>query len=351
MIIRNFIKNLNQYVFDPEGEYLDICNSLNGEYISTDSNIKTNKYINILDITYEEIELYQENVLKFKIESLIEFIKDYLTLNFELVKKLKIAIKNSYLKYGISEKINSVYMEDKKDKIYVNKKLKSVENMPTLKDVYDEICKIKDSSNEFRKFKNDFNMEILNKLKCFCSKTTISKNKLIIYNIKNLNYNKSAILIKYLLNNICNIQRSKINNFKIKKDKIKLSYSLIYIDELWKYICGSSNYELASYIFELYKTIRKLNASIITITQDISDFFEYNNGQYGKSILNNSGFKIFFKFNFSHIEILNKLDIKESELKEIMKLEKGQAVIYLKNIQLKLNISSTEFERKMLGGN
>lgn len=55
---------------------------------------RLNKYINILDITYEEIELYQENVLKFKIESLIEFIKDYLTLNFELVKKAK----NSYKK-------------------------------------------------------------------------------------------------------------------------------------------------------------------------------------------------------------------------------------------------------------
>jgi type IV secretory pathway VirB4 component len=57
----------------------------------------------------------------------------------------------------------------------------------------------------------------------------------------------------------------------------------------------------------LYKTIRKLNAAIVTITQDISDFFSKDMGIYGKSIFNNSFIKMFFKVEYSDSEILQKM--------------------------------------------
>ena len=79
---------------------------------------------------------------------------------------------------------------------------------------------------------------------------------------------------------------------KIKKDrKIKKA---IYLDEIWRLIGVTSNKEVASFIYKIFKTIRKFGGSSIAITQDISDLFSLENGVYGKSIINNSSNKVFF---------------------------------------------------------
>ena len=79
---------------------------------------------------------------------------------------------------------------------------------------------------------------------------------------------------------------------KIKKDrKIKKA---IYLDEVWRLIGVTSNKDVASFIYKIFKTIRKFGGSSIAITQDISDLFSLENGIYGKSIINNSSNKVFF---------------------------------------------------------
>ena len=78
-------------------------------------------------------------------------------------------------------------------------------------------------------------------------------------------------------NEACKILKKIQENLGIEK-------TIIYIDEVWKY---SSSEDLLSEIFNMYKTIRKKKAAIVTITQDVLDFFEYKNGRYAKSILNN----------------------------------------------------------------
>ena len=84
----------------------------------------------------------------------------------------------------------------------------------------------------------------------------------------------------------------------------------------------------------MYKTIRKRNASIISITQDISDFFEYKNGAYASSILNNSCFKVFFKTNFTtQIEKIEEFDIDKSD---VSTLKKGEAVFIVNGNQMNL---------------
>ena len=62
----------------------------------------------------------------------------------------------------------------------------------------------------------------------------------------------------------------------------------IYLDEIWRLIGVTSNKEVASFIYKIFKTIRKYGGSAVAITQDISDLFSLENGIYGKSILNNS---------------------------------------------------------------
>ena len=77
------------------------------------------------------------------------------------------------------------------------------------------------------------------------------------------------------------------NDIKIDRSQRKA----IYLDEIWRLIGVTSNMNVASFIYKIFKTIRKYGGSAVAITQDISDLFSLENGIYGKSILNNSSIK------------------------------------------------------------
>ena len=118
--------------------------------------------------------------------------------------------------------------------------------------------------------------------------------------------------------------------------------TILIIDEVWKY---AKSEKLLSEIFNMYKTIRKRNASIVTITQDVLDFFEYQNGRYAKSILNNSSFKLFFKSEYKelkqHFNITDKVNY----------LKKGEAILSVGENNLKVIIQANEFESEILNVN
>ena len=79
---------------------------------------------------------------------------------------------------------------------------------------------------------------------------------------------------------------------KIKKDRtVKKA---IYLDEIWQMIGITANKDVASFIYKIFKTIRKYGGSSVAITQDVSDLFSLEKGTYGKSIINNSSIKVFF---------------------------------------------------------
>ena len=59
-------------------------------------------------------------------------------------------------------------------------------------------------------------------------------------------------------------------------DKIKTDRNTkkaIYLDEIWRLIGVTSNKYVASFIYKIFKTIRKYGGSAVAITQDVSDLF------------------------------------------------------------------------------
>ena len=63
-------------------------------------------------------------------------------------------------------------------------------------------------------------------------------------------------------------------------DKIKANRDVkkaIYLDEIWRLIGVTSNKYVASFIYKIFKTIRKYGGSAVAITQDISDLFSLEN--------------------------------------------------------------------------
>ena len=114
-------------------------------------------------------------------------------------------------------------------------------------------------------------------------------------------------------------------------DKIKINRKnkkAIYLDEIWRLIGVTSNKYVASFIYKIFKTIRKYGGSGVAITQDISDLFSLENGTYGKSILNNSSIKSFFSLEEENIKILSEnVNLSDKEKIEIKSLKRGEALM------------------------
>ena len=98
----------------------------------------------------------------------------------------------------------------------------------------------------------------------------------------------------------------------------------------------------------MYKTIRKRNSARVTITQDVADYFEYKDGKYAKSILNNSCFKMIFKTDPKE---LNNIIINKESNNNVAFLNKGEAMLFVGNNNLKIKIQANDFERGIIYAN
>ncbi len=135
------------------------------------------------------------------------------------------------------------------------------------------------------------------------------------------------------------------NDIKIDRSQRKA----IYLDEIWRLIGVTSNMNVASFIYKIFKTIRKYGGSAVAITQDISDLFSLENGIYGKSILNNSSIKTFFSLEEENIKILSEYaNLSEKEKVEIKSLKRGECLMFVGENHILTKIEASEFEKKMI---
>ena len=135
-------------------------------------------------------------------------------------------------------------------------------------------------------------------------------------------------------------------------DKIKENREekkAIYLDEIWRLIGVTSNKEVATFIYKIFKTIRKYGGSGVAITQDISDIFSLEGGTYGKSILNNSSIKTFFALEEENIKILSEYaNLSEKEKVEIKSLKRGECLMFVGDNHILAQIEADEFEKEII---
>lgn len=334
LILRLYITNVKQYIFDPEGEYVNIASKIGGEYISFNDNASKN--FNILDI--DEIDIMENNFFNKKVNLVYELLSKMLNIETDYRVYVLDSIKKAYLSKGIDENINNMYTVSNNQKICLNKTIKDASCMPLLGDILENLKLVMHGNNHIlKKIIYEFE-QILSKYS-FLNKTTNLNfnNTLMIFDLNGLDFNIANILFKFIIDDI------------IKKIKYSKEKSIIYIDEVWKFIYN--NEFSAEQIFMLFKTIRKINAGIVTITQDVSDFFNKDLGVYGKSIINNSFVKMFFKMEYSDSDILSKTGVlSKYELSEITSLNKGSMFMSFQSNVIKLNVKANEYEDKLIRG-
>ncbi len=319
-IIRNFFKNMKQIVFDIESEYIKLCSNIEGQ------NISGGKYFNILQITKKDIDKVDDvsNYLQEKIEKIVNFLIKVCDIENTYKEYLKIKLKEIYNKFNITNDISTIFKNEDDNLIYLDNVFIDNDKFPTLNDLLNII--------DNYHLKNILNDMIENDIKFFSNITNISlDNSLYVIDTKYLKNN--AKIISYILDSLA-------NNYLNDKNTI------IYIDEMWKY---AQSKDLLLSISNMYKTIRKRKASIITITQDINDFFTYDNGIYAKSILNNSSFKLIFKMTYKDTDSLNKfIDLSDFN---VDCLQKGEAILSVSNNKAPIVVIANEYERILLNEN
>lgn len=319
-ILRNYILNINQYIIDPEREYEKISKSLDGSLIKIGPASKT--YINIFDIREDSLEENEEGYLATKLNKLIGFFK---LIFQDITEEERTELENKIIKIYKNKNID---FNDKS--LFKNNKFKTSTDMPILEDLYKELNK---------KMQKKIEPFITGSLKCFNNYTNIElNNKLIIGDIYELGEE--------------NIQFGMYIFIELFWDKIKKdrnSRKIIYLDEIWRLIGITSNKETASFIYKIFKTIRKYGGGATAITQDVSDLFSLEEGAYGKSILNNSELKLFFSLEEENIKTLEKyIDINEKEKIEIKSLRKGECLFFVGKDHILTKINSDKFEQELI---
>ena len=319
-VLRNYILNINQYIIDPEREYEKISKSLNGSLIKIGPASKT--YINIFDIREDSLEENEEGYLATKLNKLIGFFK---LIFQDITEEERTELENKIIKIYKNKNID---FNDKS--LFKNNKFKTSTDMPILEDLYKELNK---------RMQKKIEPFITGSLKCFNNYTNIElNNKLIIGDIYELGEE--------------NIQFGMYIFIELFWDKIKKdrnSRKIIYLDEIWRLIGITSNKETASFIYKIFKTIRKYGGGATAITQDVSDLFSLEEGAYGKSILNNSELKLFFSLEEENIKTLEKyIDINQKEKIEIKSLRKGESLFFVGQDHILTKINSDKFEKELI---
>ena len=334
LILRYRLLGIEQYVIDPEREYTNIVKKLSGTEIKIGPS--SSKYLNIMDIREESLEEGEKGYLATKISKLIGFFNlIFGELNEEEKALLEEKLIEVYKIKNITFDDLSLYRENKNNNIF--KKFKTSKEMPILEDLF----YILNQDKKTKKFAIKLIPFVKGSLNFFNHYTNIElNNKLIVADV----YELGEENLKFGMYLFTELFWDKI---KINRNNKKA----IYFDEIWRLIGITSNATVASFIYKIFKTIRKYGGSSVAITQDISDLFSLENGVYGKSILNNSSIKTFFSLEENNIKILSEnINLSEKEKIEIKSLKRGETLMLVGDEHVLMKIEGSEKERKIIEG-
>ena len=327
LIIRNSLLDIEQFVIDAEREYDILCENLGGTIIKIGPT--SNSYINIFDIRENSIE-DEQGYLASKIQKLKGFFNLILNLSEDDMAMLEDKIIQCYKQKGITFDDKTLY-KNSSNKINIKPIFKESKDMPIMEDLYNLL--------ENKKIKLKLKPFVYGSMKFFNNYTNVELNKKII--IADI-YELGEENIKYGMYLFAELFWDKIKENRNNK-------KIIYLDEIWRLIGVTSNKEVASFIYKIFKTIRKYGGGAVAITQDISDIFSLDNGTYGKSILNNTNTKVFFSMEEENILLLSKYtNISEKEKIEVKSLKRGECLMFIGENHLVAKIDSSEYEKEII---
>ena len=126
----------------------------------------------------------------------------------------------------------------------------------------------------------------------------------------------------------------------------------IFIDECWQLLsgAGATGTRLAGdFILEIFKTIRGYGGSAVCASQDLNDFFNLDEGRFGKGIINNSKTKIILNLEDDEAErVQETLHLSDAETMEVTHFERGNGLISTNNNNIMVEFKASPLEKDLI---
>ena len=126
----------------------------------------------------------------------------------------------------------------------------------------------------------------------------------------------------------------------------------IFIDECWQLLsgAGATGTRLAGdFVLEIFKTIRGYGGSAVCASQDLNDFFNLDEGRFGKGIINNSKTKIILNLEDDEAErVQETLHLSDAETMEVTHFERGNGLISTNNNNTMVEFKASPLEKDLI---
>lgn len=126
----------------------------------------------------------------------------------------------------------------------------------------------------------------------------------------------------------------------------------IFIDECWQLLsgAGATGTRLAGdFVLEIFKTIRGYGGSAICASQDLNDFFNLDEGRFGKGIINNSKTKIILNLEDDEAQrVQDALHLSDAEVMEVTHFERGSGLISTNSNNIMVEFKASPLEKDLI---
>jgi type IV secretory pathway VirB4 component len=310
-ILRQLMQKTKVIVIDPEREYKQLAESLNGTYIKLSVNSK--EKINPFDFSLNASG--SENSLAEHIQDLTEVISlmvEGLTAQEKAI--LDRAIIKIYKEAGFS--LRGV------------QKTRNKHEYPLLKHLYKNL-KVEGEKSLTARLEKFVTGSLAT---VFDSQTNIKlDNRLVIFDIKDLPESIRQIMLVIIANFVYN---------QVKKEPQK---RLLVIDEGWLLL---EHQESARFVAGLARRARKYYLGVSIITQQANDFL---NNEYGRAIASQASLRILMRQDTTTISgVAREFKLSEYEEKFLLTCDRGEAIIIADQNHVAIKVVASEKEHPFI---
>lgn len=310
-VLRSLMMGTDVIIIDPENEYEELANTVNGTYLRVSLN--SPQRINPFDLPApigesdeSSGELLRANIIT--LHGLLNLMLGKMTAEEEgMMDK---ALLDTYALKGITmETASPSKMEP-----------------PTMEDLYDILSNMKGAENLAQRLQK-YTVGTFSGLFNRPTNVDLNTSNLMVFCIRDLEDVLRPIAMYIILNYIWNEVRSQLKR------------RLLVVDEAWSLMQYEDS---ARFLYGLVKRARKYYLGITTITQDVEDFVASN---YGKPIITNSSMQLLLKQSTSAIDKLTEIfNLTEGEKYLLLNANVGQGLFFagLKHVAIQVIASYNE---------
>ena len=210
--------------------------------------------------------------------------------------------------------------------------------MPVLGDLYEILKK----STPTRRLANILNRLVNGSASTFNQQTNVSlDNRYTVLDISSLTGDLLTVGMFVALDFVWD---------RAKEDRTE--EKTIFIDECWQLLsgAGATGTRLAGdFVLEIFKTIRGYGGSAVCASQDLNDFFNLDEGRFGKGIINNSKTKIILNLEDDEaMRVQSALHLSDAEIMEVTHFERGNGLISTNNNNIMVEFKASPLEKDLI---